>query len=106
MAEIDPALEPAAVAGNSNDSDASEVTSPAQADDPGLDVIAGSDDHGLATEASATSDEPSEDLAGAPLASHDAAMVLDAIQGLGDHLSRRLDSLQTTFDRELRGGDP
>ena len=29
-------------------------------------------------------------------------MVVDAIQGLGERLSRRLDSLQTTFDRELR----
>ena len=65
MPEIDPALEPAAVAGDSNDSDASEVNSPAQADDPGLDVIAGSVEHGLATETSAASDEPSEDFDGA-----------------------------------------
>jgi molecular chaperone GrpE len=28
--------------------------------------------------------------------------LMDAIKGLGDHLGRRLDALQTTFDRELR----
>lgn len=36
---------------------------------------------------------------------HDAgagAAVLDAIQGLGDQLGRRLELLQTTFERELR----
>jgi molecular chaperone GrpE len=32
----------------------------------------------------------------------DAATVFDAIAGLGERLSRRLDGLQTTFDRELR----
>jgi molecular chaperone GrpE len=102
MPGIDPALDAAAVAGNSNDSDASEVTSPAQADDPGLDGIVGSVEHGLATETSAAADKASEDVDGAALAPHDVAMVVDAIQGLGDRLSRRLDSLQTTFDRELR----
>jgi molecular chaperone GrpE len=102
MPEIDPALKPAAVAENSIDSDASEVTSSAQADDPGIDVIAGSVEHGLATETSAASDEPSEDFDGAAAPAHDVAMVVDAIQGLGDRLNHRLDSLQTTFDRELR----
>ena len=32
----------------------------------------------------------------------EGAALFDAIKGLGDQLGRRLDSLQTTFERELR----
>src|SRR4051812_8374503 len=48
---------------------------------------------------------PSEFLlkgAGAAAVPTEAAVVLNAVQGLGEQLSRRLDALRTMFDRELR----
>jgi molecular chaperone GrpE len=39
---------------------------------------------------------------GTPVAPTDPSVVLDAIQGLGERLNRRIDSLQTLLERELR----
>jgi molecular chaperone GrpE len=104
MSEIDPALEPTSVAADPNGSGSSEATSPAHTDEPGLEIIEGlalAEDDLAATAVSAPVG-PSEKIEDAAATPPDASLVLDAIQRLGERLSRRLDSLQTTFDRELR----
>ncbi len=78
-------------------------TSLAQADDPGPDVIAGSVEDGLATEAMRGFRRAKR---GRRRCGGGCAMIsrwsLMPYKGWADRLSRRLDSLQTTFDRELR----
>jgi len=98
MSELDKvATEANAVSGESDPAGADE---PALGDSEelGLDII-----EGLAEEAhdavqSGELEMPAEDRGCAV----DAAALVDAISGLSDELSRRIDALQTTFERELR----
>jgi len=104
MSEIDPEPEPEPDSGTGNldDSQSTEANSPGHADEPGFDMIAGLVEDGLAAGAVSAPGGPTENLENAAATLLDASFVLDAVQGLGERLSRRLDSLQTTFDRELR----
>ena len=69
---------------------ASAATAEPLGDELGLEII-----EGLAEE------EPENAAESAP-PPVEASLLLDAINGLNDQLGRRLDSLQTTFERELR----
>jgi molecular chaperone GrpE len=102
MPEIDPALEPALVAGDSNDPDSCEAASSERADDPGLDIIAGLAEGDLAAVAISAPAVSNEKIHDAPATPLDASLVIDAIEGFGERMIQRLDALQTTFDRELR----
>jgi molecular chaperone GrpE len=102
MSENDPEPEPASAAGNLDDSQSTEANSPEHAGEPGFDIIAGLAEDGLAAEAVSAPRGPTGNREDAAATLLDASFVLDAVQGLGERLSRRLDSLQTTFDRELR----
>jgi molecular chaperone GrpE len=105
MSEIDrnPDLHEASGAGNQDDSPPAEANSREHAEEPGLDVIAGLAADDLAAAAVSSPIGSNENINNlAEITPLDAGLVLDAVQGLGERLSRRLDALQTTFDRELR----
>jgi len=105
MSEIDhdSDLHEASGAAKPDDSPPAVAESYEHADEPGLDIIAGlgeDDPAAVAVSTPVGSSEHVNNAAGiVPL---DAELVLDAVQGLGERLSRRLDALQTTFERELR----
>jgi molecular chaperone GrpE len=105
MSEIDrdPDLQEPLDDGSRDDPKSAEADSREHGDERGLDILAGlpADDLAAVTVSApiGSSEKIEEAVATAP---RDAALVLDAVQGLGERLSRRLDALQTTFDRELR----
>jgi molecular chaperone GrpE len=98
----DPDPEPATAAGNLDDSQSTETDSSGLIDEPGLGIIAGLAEDGLAADAVPAAGGSTQNLEDAAANFPDASSVLDAVRGLGERLTRRLDSLQTTFDRELR----
>jgi molecular chaperone GrpE len=104
MFENGPASEPelASADGKLDESQSTETDPSGLADDLGLDIIAGLAEDGLASGAVAAPGRPTENLEDATANLLDVSLVLDVVQGLGERLSRRLDALQTTFDRELR----
>jgi molecular chaperone GrpE len=71
---------------------------PGDCEELGLDVIEGLAEEAHVTAESGELEMPAEDRGRAV----DAAALVDAIGGLSGQLSRRIDALQTTFERELR----
>jgi molecular chaperone GrpE len=90
MAETDRTDEAKAAEGMGQDPPLDAANSPPLGDELGMEVLAG-----LAEEEQASA-APTGHLHLEP------AVLLDALKGMGDLLGRRLDSLQTTFERELR----
>jgi molecular chaperone GrpE len=74
-----------------------EENLPAMGDELGLEII-----EGLAEEEHVTTERFSHAQNQDCATAAEAPVVLNAIQGLGERLGRRLDMLQTTFERELR----
>jgi molecular chaperone GrpE len=70
---------------------------PPLGDELGLEVI-----EGLAEEEHVKTERPARDQGQDFVTAAEMPIVLDAIQGLSEQLGRRLDMLQTTFERELR----
>ena len=95
MSEIDKPSDDPQVAASGPVSPAVEDDPAALGDELELDVI-----EGLAQEAQVKIQAPARDQdSRSPV---ETAVVLDAIKGLSEQLGRRLDVLQTTFERELR----
>ncbi len=95
MPENDKAAAGAEAAGAGHEASGFDEKPPALGDELGLEVI-----EGLAEEEHVVEDRPeqAQDRRDAV----EGLALLDAIKGLNDQLGRRLDMLQTTFERELR----
>jgi molecular chaperone GrpE len=97
MPEIDETAEGAEVAPAGHEPAPLAEPAPAPDDELDLDVI-----EGLAEEAHVRADGDPQASDTEPHHVPDASVLLDAIKGQGEQLGRRLDLLQTTFERELR----
>jgi molecular chaperone GrpE len=97
MPEIDKASHAVEVAGNDQEPPRAPENAPPLGDELDLEVL-----EGLGEEEQVKTERPARDQGQARETAAEAPVLLNAIQGMSDQLVRRLDLLQTTFERELR----
>jgi molecular chaperone GrpE len=97
MPEIDETADGTEVAPAGDESTPLDEPAPALNDELDLEVI-----EGLAEETHARAESAPQASDTEPHCALDASVLLDALKGQGEQLGRRLDLLQTTFERELR----